>query len=141
MSKMNWGRIVLGGLVAGLIMNVAEAALHAGILGPDTEALYQKFGVAAPGAANPLMLVAATFVLGITSVGLYAAIRPRFGAGARTAVVAGLFVWVLAHVWSGIYLGFGYVGVIPAKLAFVPVAWGLFEAVLGTVAGAAVYKE
>jgi hypothetical protein len=82
-----------------------------------------------------------TFVLGIVSVWLYAAIRPRYGAGPRTAVVAGLAVWVMAHLWSGIYLGMGFMGLITPRLAFLPIAWGLVEAPLGTVVGAWVYQE
>ena len=33
MSKMNIPRILGGGAVAGLLMNIGEAALHAGVLG------------------------------------------------------------------------------------------------------------
>ena len=40
------------------------------------------------------------FLLGIVTVWLYAAIRPRFGAGAKTAVIAGLFVWFFAYFYS-----------------------------------------
>ena len=31
---MNWERIILGGLVAGLVINVSEGALHDGVLEP-----------------------------------------------------------------------------------------------------------
>ena len=82
-----------------------------------------------------------TYVLGIASVWLYAAIRPRYGAGAGTAAIAGVAVWVIAHLWSGVYLGMGFLSMIPPKLAYLPVAWGLIEAPLGTVAGAWLYKE
>jgi hypothetical protein len=41
MSNMNISRILVGGAVAGLIMNVSEAILHAGVLGDDTGLLYQ----------------------------------------------------------------------------------------------------
>jgi len=139
---MNTSRIVLGGLLAGLIMNVSEAALHAGILGAETESLYQRLNAPPPmSIAIPLTLVAVTFVIGITSVWLYAAVRPRFGAGARTALLAGFVVWVVAHLWSGVYLGVGYFGIIPGRLAWIPIVWGLFEATLATLAGAAIYKE
>jgi len=142
MSNMNISRILVGGAVAGLIMNVSEAALHAGVLGGDVGRLYQALNVPPPSpAANVPILIAATFVLGFVAVWLYAAIRPRFGAGAGTASIAGLVVWVLSHVWSGVYLGNGYPGIIPARLAWIPVIWGLFEAILATLAGAALYKE
>ena len=142
MARMNTVRILLGGLLAGLVMNVGEAALHAGVVGDDTAKLYADLRVPLPTpSANIPVLVAATFVLGITAVWLYAAIRPRFGAGPKTALIAGLAVWVLAHLWSGVYLGNGYAGVFTTKLAWLPVLWGLVEAPLATLAGAALYNE
>jgi len=142
MAQINWGRVIGGGLLAGLVMNIGEATLHGAILGQDGVDLFQKFGV--PHEPQPwqiISLVALTFVLGITSVWLYAAIRPRYGAGPKTAICAGLAVWVLAHVWSGVYIGAAFTGLITAKLAFLPIAWGLIEAPLGTLAGAWLYKE
>lgn len=142
MANVNWKRVIPGGLLAGLIMNMSEAALHGGMLGQDARELFQRLNV--PDSSQPIYiisLIAVTFVLGIAAVWLYAAIRPRFGAGPLTAVYAGLAVWVLAHVWSGIYLGAGFAGVITPRLAFLPVAWGLFEAPIATVVGAWLYKE
>ena len=142
MAGMNTSRILLGGVVAGLIMNISEAAVHAGILGADASLLYENLKLPLPDpAANIPFLIGATFLLGITAVWLYAAIRPRFGPGPGTALIAGLAVWVLAHLWSGIYLANGLAGVVTARLAWIPVGTGLIEAVVGTLAGAALYKE
>ena len=142
MGTMNWTRVLLGGLLAGTVMNAGEAALHGGLLGADSQVLFERYQVPALGSPVPIVsLIAMTYVLGIASVWLYAAIRPRFGAGVRTAIVAGLAVWVIAHLWSGIYLGMGFLGLIPPRLAYLPGPWGLIEAPLGTVAGAWVYKE
>jgi hypothetical protein len=139
---MNMVRILVGGAVAGLLMNIGEAALHAGVLGSDAEQLYAKLNVPLPNPGDNLpFLIGMTFVLGFVAVWLYAAFRPRFGPGARTALLAALVVWVLSHVWSGVYLGNGYAGIVTPRLAWIPVAWGLFEAVLGTAVGAALYKE
>jgi len=92
-------------------------------------------------AANVPFLVGATFLIGFVAVWLYAAIRPRFGPGPKTAVYAGLAVWALSHIWSAVYLANGFPGIIPVGLAWIPAIWGLFEATLGTLAGAALYKE
>jgi hypothetical protein len=142
MTSINGTRVLLGGLLAGLVMNVGEAALHGGLLGADAQALFTRYQLdtSAP-AAGLVSLILMTFVLGIASVWLYAAIRPRFGAGAGTAIIAGVAVWVMAHLWAGVYLGMGFMGLIPAKLAYLPIAWGLVEAPLGTLAGAWLYKE
>lgn len=142
MSQMNPSRILLGGLLSGLIMNGSEAALHAGFLGDETGLLYQKFGVELPvPPGNLILLISATFLVGIISVWLYAMIRPRFGAGPRAALFAGFTVWLLAHFWSGVYLGAGYAGIITPKLAWVPVIWGFAEAMIATLVGAKFYKE
>jgi hypothetical protein len=139
---INWGRVMLGGLAAGLVMNVSEAALHGGMLGADGVAHLKALGLReTPQGWQLPALVAMTFVLGIASAWLYAAIRPRYGAGPKTALCAGLAVFVLAHLWSGVYLGAGYAGLITPKLAFLPVAWGLLEAPLGTLVGAWLYRE
>ena len=74
-------------------------------------------------------------------VWLSAAIRPCYGEGARTAMIAGVAVWVMAHLWSGAYLGLGFGGLITDKLAFLPIAWGLVEAPIITLAGAWFYTE
>ena len=142
MGAVNWTRVLLGGLVAGTVMNAGEAALHAGVLGADAQALFGRYAVPPPGSPVPIVtLILMTYVLGIASVWLYAAIRPRYGAGVGTAVIAGVAVWVMTHLWSGVYLGMGFVGLVPPKLAYLPVAWGLLEAPLGTVAGAWLYRE
>jgi hypothetical protein len=142
MSKINLSRMLLGGLLAGLIMNVGEAILHAGFLGDETEILYQTLRVPPPSPGiNTAILIAMTFLLGITGIWLYAAIRPRFGAGPRTALLAGIAVWILAHLWSGVYLGEGYAGIITARLAWLPVGWGLAEAIFAILAGAWLYRE
>jgi len=141
-AQINWGRVIGGGLLAGLVMNIGEGVLHGAILGQDAMELFQARGISAsPAGWQMPVLVGMTFVLGITSVWLYAAIRPRYGAGPMTALCAGLAIWVIAHLWSGVYLGAGLAGLITPKLAWLPVAWGLAEAPLGTLAGAWLYKE
>ena len=142
MEQINRKRIVLGGLAAGFVMNAGEAALHGGVLGADAAAQFKAFGISDTPAGWQLpALVAVTFVLGFASVWLYAAIRPRYGPGPKTALLAGLAVWVLAHFWSGVYLAAGFTGLITPRLAWVPVAWGLVEAPLATLVGAWIYRE
>ena len=78
-----------------------------------------------------------SFVLGISAVWLYAAIRPRYGAGAATAVRAGIAVWVLSCVLMTITLT--NLDLFP----FMPLAviWSLVGDVVATLAGAWLYKE
>jgi hypothetical protein len=142
MPVVNWARVWLGGLTAGLVMNASEAALHGGMLGAEARALFASYGLR--DTAEPWQvgsLVGVTFAVGVTAVWLYAAIRPRYGPGPATALRAGLAVFVLTHLWSGLYLGAGFTGLITPRLAWLPVPWGLVEAPLGTLIGAWLYRE
>ncbi len=85
-------------------------------------------------------LVLITFALGLLAAWTYAAIRPRFGPGPKTAICAGLAVWAMSYLYAGVYVYAGIV-ILPAKLAWLPVVWGLVELPLATLAGAWLYKE
>src|ERR1700674_2788856 len=95
MGRINWTRVVLGGLLAGLVLNVVDWLVYGMWLGKDYAAAMQALGK--PGAMNNLIgwFVFLDFVYGITLVWIYAAIRPRFGASAKTAIIAGFVVWFL----------------------------------------------
>jgi hypothetical protein len=144
MGKINLGRVVVGGLVAGLVMNASEFVLHAIVLAADGNALmadWQAKGLQVqPDPMLLMALVGITFVLGILAVWTYAAIRPRFGTGPRTAVIAGVAVWAMSYLYAAVYV-YGGVVVYPAKLTWLPVAWSLVELPLATVVGAWLYRE
>ena len=78
-------------------------------------------------------------VLGILSVWLYSAIRPRYGAGVKTAVIAGVFIWVVRELFPDIE--FGSWGLYPANLVVADGATTLVTCIVGTIIGAWIYKE
>jgi hypothetical protein len=144
MGKINTGRVILGGLVAGLVMNASEAFLHAGVLGADGAKLvedWKRLGLEMDVRPSLLFwLIGITFVLGILAVWTYAAIRPRFGPGPKTALCAGLAVWAMSYLYAGVYVYAGIV-VYPPKLTWLPVAWAAVEVPLATLLGAWLYRE
>ncbi len=144
MGKINTGRVILGGLVAGLVMNASEAFLHAGVLAADGAKLvedWKRLGLEMDIKPSLILwLIGITFVLGILAVWTYAAIRPRFGPGPKTALCAGLAVWAMSYLYAGVYIDAGIV-VWPAKLTWLPVVWGLVEVPVATLLGAWVYRE
>ena len=77
------------------------------------------------------------FAAGIAAVWLYAAIRPRYGAGAGTAARAGVAVWFFTWLLSMVAMQ--NMGVFP--IAPVPLVWTLVECIVATAAGAWLYKE
>jgi hypothetical protein len=86
-----------------------------------------------------IVYVVMVFVLGIAIVWLYAAIRPRFGPGPKTAALTGLIVWFLIWLWS--FGGAAMWGFFPGDLVLIIVFWGLVEVVLAALAGGWLYRE
>ena len=138
MKPINWGRVILGGIAAGVVVNLSEYILNEIVLKKENEEAMKALGKSMPaGGSTMTVWIVWGFVLGIAAVWLYAAIRPRFGAGPATAMKAGLAVWILAYLLSSV--AFWNLGLFPfSALAFV---WGLVEALVATVVGAWLYKE
>jgi hypothetical protein len=83
--------------------------------------------------------VVITFVLGIVIVLGYAAIRPRFGPGPKTAIIAGLFAWFGVVVYGNI-IALG-LGMVPSNVFAIVLGWEVVEYLLAALVGAALYKE
>jgi hypothetical protein len=138
--KINVGRAILGGLVTGLILNIGEFVLNTIVLGKDMKEFFKRCGFPPkPPTSFIVIAVAITFVLGIVIVLGYAAIRPRFGPGPKTAFIAALFAWFGVYLYQNV-IGAG-LGIIPTRVVMIALAWGLIEYILATLAGAALYKE
>jgi hypothetical protein len=137
---MNYGRVILGGLVAGLVLNIGEFVLNAVIVhNAMVEWAGQHNLPADPGTSFLVVAVGLTFVLGIVMVWLYALIRPRMGPGPKTAIVAALVMWFCVYVYIGII--YGMLLVQPMNMVGISIVWGLGEYIIAAIAGAWLYKE
>ncbi len=139
MNQINIGRVLIGGLVAGVILNIGEFLLNDVVLGTQMKSFLTTHNFQEPGTSFIIAAVGGTLVLGVVMVLGYAAIRPRFGAGPKTAVIAALFAWFGAYLYSGTINGLLF-GIPPATMLTV-IGWGLVEYVVAALAGAALYKE
>ena len=140
MGKINWGRVVLGGLLAGVVLNIVDWLTYGVWLKADLAAAMQALGKQ-PGAmdsAVPLW-VALDFVYGIGLLWVYAAIRPRFGAGPKTAVIAGVAVWFFVGLLHAI--GEAPMGFMPQRVMMIGTIVNLIELAVAGPVGAYVYKE
>lgn len=138
MNRINVKGVIIGGIVAGLVLNVVDYVLYGVWLAPDMAAALQAAGKRPIDSLIPLFILL-DFVYGIALVQLYAAIRPRFGPGPGTAVKAGIYVWVLIGLLHAI--GEGPMDLLPMRLYVVGTIVGLIEFPLAAVAGAKFYKE
>jgi hypothetical protein len=139
MGGINVTRVLLGGLLAGLVLNVGEGVLNELVLGEQWSAFMAESGMDEFGAWQIASFVVITFLFGIVLIWMYAAIRPRFGPGPKTAIIAGLAMWAVA--WLLIGASFITAGTFPAGLMIITIVWGLFEVPIAAAAGAWLYRE
>jgi len=139
MGGVNLTRVLLGGLLAGLVLNIGEYILNEVVLGAQWAAFRAAFALDDFTAAQSVGIAVITFLFGIVLVWLYAAMRPRFGPGPKTAVIAGLTLWSTA--WLLISASFLTAGLLTAEMAVTTIVWGFFEAPVAAIAGAWLYKE
>jgi hypothetical protein len=140
MTHTNRVRVVLGGLLAGVVINVVEYITNGVILKDAWAQVMQSLGkpaIFSPGAI--VIFNISGFLLGIAAVWIYAVIRPRYGAGPNTAIRAGLAAWAIAVFISN--LSTYSMGLFPRRLLAIGTIVALVEIVVGTVVGAWVYKE
>ena len=137
MGRINVKGVIIGGLVAGLVLNVIDYLVYGVWLAPELAAM-QRPGAPAMSSLIPLFVVL-DFVYGIALIQLYAAFRPRFGAGPATAIKAGIFVWVLVGLLHAI--GEAPMGHMPQRLYTIGTLVALVEFPLAALAGARFYQE
>jgi hypothetical protein len=138
MGRINVKSVIVGGLVAGVVLNIIDYVTYGMWLAPDMNAALQAAGKRPADSLIPLFVVL-DFIYGIVLLYVYAAIRPRFGAGPGAAVHAGLIVWIIAALLHAI--GEAPFGLLPMRLYTMGTLVALIEFPLATVAGAKFYRE
>ena len=141
MASINLGRVVAGGLVAGVVANAIDFVSNTYVLASDIAAWAPTRNLD-PAAMNSGP-VAATwivvdFIFGLLLVFTYAAMRPRFGAGPKTAILAGLALYLTVTV---ILFGFTQMGLLSMALFVKGSLCAIVSTLAASLAGAAVYKE
>lgn len=140
MGKISVQRVILGGLLAGVLINISEFIANTVVFMEEWSAAMKALGKSADLSAGAMTLfVIYGFLVGIGIVWLYAAIRPRFGPGPKTALVAGLAYWILAQLLPTI--AFLPMDLFPAGLMAKGAAWTLVEALVAAQLGAWLYRE
>jgi len=142
--NINRQRLVLGGLAAGLVLNIIDflsnGVIFSARMQADANAFKAGLGdqMAAMGGGQIAVYVFFDFIIGFLLVWTYAAIRPRFGPGPRTAVYAGLVFFVVGLITT---YGYKEMGLMSSGLWWSYTALWFINLVISAVVGAAVYKE
>ena len=135
MGNINWSKVLIGGIAAGIVL-LAFDMLGMAVLGFDMEAWAQRHNLVTE--PNMAVWIVSVLLLGIMLVWLYAAIRPRFGPGVKTAAIAAAFMWLFFAVVYGGHTAMGlYTSAEYMKFA----AWGALQMLAAAYVGAWLYKE
>jgi len=135
---INVPRVIVSGLVAGLVLDLGELAVNVGLLGDAWTAVLAQLGLRLDWMAMALWGLG-SFIVGIVGMWIYAAIRPRYSPGAMTALRAAVAVWAVTYLYAMI----GLLGTValPMWLLFAGLGWGLVEMALAIYVGSWLYRE
>ncbi len=143
MGKINWGRVLLSGLLSGAIWFSLLLLILAFVGREFTMAVVAvaRESGARPFATSPAgmqLLALLNFAGAVWAMWLYAAIRPRYGPGPKTAAIAGFALWIIGALVDTIW---GAFGLLPPGVLVAPVAASLPAIIVAVIVGARVYKE
>jgi hypothetical protein len=137
MGNINLSRVVLGGLVAGVVATILSYLFQLAMQEQMSAAL-TRLGLSEPSGGATAIMIALGFVASIVLIWFYAAVRPRLGAGVRTAVIVAVALWIVVSLVP--VISFTLLGILGGSLVVVGPLFDLVSIVLAAIAGAWVYR-
>lgn len=141
MPGINTQKVLVAGLVAAVVFAVIDGVTFGVILNAEYTANVTRLGLDPSVVNSPAgfaMWIVQELAFGQLVVWTYAAMRPRFGPGMKTAVYAAMVPWL--SIFMGM-ASFAQVGMLSMPLFWKGAVFSMISTVAGTAAGAAVYKE
>jgi hypothetical protein len=141
MNKIKVNQLLLAGLVTLLVFIfvefVLESLIFSQLCGRWIEDWYSKLSLNAWGTSNIILNIVIALVNCTLLTWLYAALRPMFGVGSRTALAASAFAFLFrsAFAFNGVNLG-----IYPLRIALIELGYQLVELPIAILAGARVYE-
>ena len=138
---INYGRVALGGLVAGVVANICDNISNGILLTDDMNRMTSRLNLDPDVVSSQGVLVTwivVDFIYAFLIVWTYAAVRPRLGPGPKTAIVAGLILW---GAITAVLLGYQQMGVFTFDSFLKSAGLLALSTILASLAGGAVYKE
>jgi hypothetical protein len=138
---INTSKVIVGGIIGGIVANVIDFISSTYILGGMQTAAMTKLNpslAVKPSGTQIAGFLILDFVWIIATVWVYAAIRPRFGPGPKTAAYAGIASWVIGSTVAGFFCVLGLFG---SDLFVAASVVALINAIVSTMVGARFYTE
>ncbi len=138
---INTSKVLVGGIIGGIVANVIDFVSNTYILGGMQMAAMTKLNptlAVKPSGTQIAGFLILDFVWIIATVWVYAAIRPRFGPGPKTAAYAGIASWIIGSTVAGFFCVLGLFG---DDLFIAASVVALINAIVSTMVGARFYTE
>ena len=139
MGGINITRWLMGGIVAGILVWVIEGAGALFYMGDMETALAAHNMTFEMSAGVWAQTITVSMIVGLTLVFFYAAVRPRFGPGPKTATLVAVVVWVSSYLLS--LIGFNMIGLYPKTMLTLWGLIGLIELIVAANVGGWIYRE
>jgi len=143
MKKINIWRVVIGGIVAGIVFMVLEFIVEGLFLGRiweirEHDLFQERFGSINTGGWYQVVNIVTLFLLFILIMWVYAALRARFGEGVKTAIITTALFYLFLVLFM---VNFVILGIFPLKIMLFSLGVNLIELPFAVLAGASVYQE
>ncbi len=139
MNGINVSRWLASGVVAGIIFWLIEGAASM-LYMEDMQSALEAHGLNMEVTASLMLTtIVVSLLAGLVLMFFYAASRPRFGPGPKTAVIVAVALWTGSYLLS--LAGYHMMGLYPAGML---VSWGLVglvEMVIAALVGGWIYRE
>lgn len=138
-ERINIRRLVLCGLLAGLILNLGDIYLNGPILANQWSHTMQTLNLEPISASAMLIFFFMEFLLGIGLIWLYLIFSIKYGRGYRSVFYAAFTVWSLVWLWS--YITNMVLKIYPADIVIPSLIWGFFQVGLAAITGSFIYDS
>jgi hypothetical protein len=139
MGSINVVRWLAGGVAAAVVIFAVEGVSSVFYLDQMMASLADHgLGMEMSGSAMA-RTVMVSLISGLVLIFFYAAARPRFGPGPRTAILVAVFLWLGGNLIS--LVGYQMVGMYPTGLLVMWGIVGIVEMIIAALVGGWIYKE
>jgi hypothetical protein len=139
MGRINVARLIIGGLAAGAVANALDFVINTYLMVNEGTEMMQRLNLRADMVESSMTTwIAVDFIYGMVLVFAYVAMRPRFGPGPKTAVIAGMSFWV---AFTAVFAGLTAMGIYTQQAFIKNAALAIVSTLAPVLVGAALYKE